>query len=30
MRNNNPYYPGNGITPITNPALNPANPISVG
>jgi len=30
MRNNNPYYPGNGITPITNPALNSANPISVG
>lgn len=30
MRNNSPYYPGNGITPITNPALNPANPISVG
>jgi iron complex outermembrane receptor protein len=30
MRNNNPYYPGRGITPITNTALNPANPISVG
>ena len=30
MRNNSPYYPGNGITPITNSALNPANPISVG
>lgn len=30
MRNNSPYYPGNGITPITNAALNPANPISVG
>ena len=30
MRNNSPYFPGNGITPITNPALNPANPISVG
>ena len=30
MRNNSPYYPGNGIVPITNAALNPANPISVG
>lgn len=24
-----PYYPGNGITPITNPALDPTQPISV-
>ena len=24
-----PFYPGNGITPVTNPALNPTQPISV-
>jgi iron complex outermembrane receptor protein len=30
MRNNSPYFPGNGITPITNPALNAAQPITVG
>jgi iron complex outermembrane recepter protein len=30
MPNTNPYYPGNGTTPITNPALNTAAPISVG
>jgi iron complex outermembrane receptor protein len=30
MPNTNPYYPGNGITPITNPALNTAANVSVG
>lgn len=30
MTPNNPYYPGNGTTPITNPSLNRALPISVG
>jgi iron complex outermembrane receptor protein len=30
MQPNSPFFPGNGITPITNPALNPANSISVG
>ncbi len=30
MTPTNPYYPGNGITPITNPALNTAANISVG
>ena len=29
MRPVSPFYPGNGITPITNPALNPAQNISV-
>lgn len=24
-----PFYPGNGITPVTNPALNPANNLSI-
>jgi iron complex outermembrane recepter protein len=27
---NSPYYPGNGITPLTAPALNTALPISIG
>ncbi len=30
MDNTSPFYPGNGITPITNAALNSALPISVG
>lgn len=30
MPNTNPFYPGNGITPISNAALNPAAPITVG
>ncbi len=30
MTPNNPFYPGNGANPITNPALNTAAPISVG
>lgn len=30
MRANNPYFPGNGTTPITNPLLDPSLPISVG
>ena len=25
-----PFFPGNGITPITNPALDPTRPISIG
>jgi len=29
MPPSSPFYPGNGITPITNPALNPTQPISV-
>jgi iron complex outermembrane receptor protein len=30
MAPTNPYYPGNGITPLTDPALNTAEPIFVG
>lgn len=30
MPNTNPFYPGNGVTPITNPALNTGANISVG
>jgi iron complex outermembrane receptor protein len=30
MRSNNPYFPGNGTTPVTRPGLDPTRPISVG
>ena len=30
MTSASPFFPGNGITPITNPALDPTRPISIG